>query len=92
MSTDLSQIRWEKRRKAPFAPSYSIVSDTLIVGLVVEFQWLRTKAEEFYSGEFSIKRKARRIYQVSSTTICINLHYPINSDMHIKSRAIDILN
>ena len=22
MSVDLSQIRWERRRKAPFAPSY----------------------------------------------------------------------
>jgi hypothetical protein len=30
MSVDMSQIRWERRRKAPFAPSYVHLDDTLI--------------------------------------------------------------
>ena len=30
MSVDMSQIRWERRRKAPFAPSYVHLDDSLI--------------------------------------------------------------
>ena len=54
-----------------------------------EYRWRRIRVEGFYSVESSTKKKAKKIFQVPSTTTCTpNLNPPSVNDVDTPTKSV----